>query len=136
MFAKNERGNRLNEIKKRFWSLLIRCVYKEKIVKNDSHRRTQRPYKFYNYLRMRRKKSMTIVCNIWMICLELNWFVHDPSWRLHLSEFVWTLRSSVAKKQIKDCLDKFNQFSRLGRLSSEATPWPLISPYKFIFTFL
>ena len=30
-----------------------------------------------------------------MICLELNWFVYDPSWMLHLSEFVWTLRSSV-----------------------------------------
>ena len=38
---------------------------------------------------------MTTVCNIWMICLELNWFVYDPSWMLHLSEFVWTLRSSV-----------------------------------------
>jgi len=38
---------------------------------------------------------MTIVCNIWMICLELNWFVYDPSWMLHLSEFVWTIRSSV-----------------------------------------
>ena len=38
---------------------------------------------------------MTIVCNIWMICLELNWFVYDPSWMLHLSEFVWKLRSSV-----------------------------------------
>jgi len=38
---------------------------------------------------------MTIVCNIWMICLELNWFVYDPSWMLHLSKFVWTLRSSV-----------------------------------------
>ena len=38
---------------------------------------------------------MTIVCNIWMICLELNWFVYNPSWMLQLSEFVWTLRSSV-----------------------------------------
>ena len=38
---------------------------------------------------------MTIVCNIWMICLESNWFVYDPSWMLHLSEFAWTLRSSV-----------------------------------------
>ena len=30
-----------------------------------------------------------------MNCLELNWFVYDPRWMLHLSEFVWTLRSSV-----------------------------------------
>ena len=29
-----------------------------------------------------------------MICLELNRFVYDP-WMLHLSEFVWILRSSV-----------------------------------------
>ena len=38
---------------------------------------------------------MTIVCNIWMICLELNWLFYDPSWMLHLSEFVCTLRFSV-----------------------------------------
>ena len=50
------------------------------------------------------KLSMTIVCNIWMICLELNWFVYDPGWMLHLSEFVWTLRSSVV----------FNNFLLIG----------------------
>ena len=33
--------------------------------------------------------------NISMNCLILNWFVYDPSWMLHLSEFVRTLRSSV-----------------------------------------
>ena len=38
---------------------------------------------------------MTIVCNIWMICLELNWIFYDPSSMLQLSQFVWTLRSSV-----------------------------------------
>ena len=38
---------------------------------------------------------MTIGCNIWMICLKLNRFVYDPSWMLHLFEFVSTLRSSV-----------------------------------------
>ena len=43
VFGKNERGYKLDAIKKRFY---LRCVYKEKIVKNDSHRRTQRPYKF------------------------------------------------------------------------------------------
>jgi len=41
------------------------------------------------------KKFMTIVCNIWMICLELNWLFYDPSSILQLSEFVWTLRSSA-----------------------------------------
>ena len=38
---------------------------------------------------------MTTACNIWMICSELNWFVYNLSWMLHLSEFVWTLHSSV-----------------------------------------
>ena len=38
---------------------------------------------------------MIIGCNIWMICLELNWLFYDPRWILQLSEFVWALRSSV-----------------------------------------
>ena len=38
---------------------------------------------------------MTIGCNIWMICLKLNRFFYGLSRMLHLSEFVWILRSSV-----------------------------------------
>jgi len=38
---------------------------------------------------------MTNVSNIWMISLELNWFVYNQSWMLDLTEFVWTLPSSV-----------------------------------------
>ena len=38
---------------------------------------------------------MTIGCNIWMICLKSNRFFYDLSRMLHLSEFVWTLRSLV-----------------------------------------
>ena len=38
---------------------------------------------------------MSIVCNIWMICLELNWLFYDPSWMLQHSEFIWALRSLV-----------------------------------------
>jgi len=50
-----------------------------------------------NYMRMRRRKidEYRKGCNIWMICLEINRFFYDPSWILQLSEFVWTLRSSV-----------------------------------------
>ena len=44
---------------------------------------------------MKYQQSMLIGCNIWMICLELNWLFYDPSWTLQFSEFVWTLRSSV-----------------------------------------
>ena len=40
------------------------------------------------YIRMRRKKSINIVC-------KLNWLFYNLSWMLHLSEIVWTLRSSV-----------------------------------------
>ena len=38
---------------------------------------------------------MTIVSNIWRICLKFNWFVYDPNWMLQLSEYVWILHSSV-----------------------------------------
>ena len=41
------------------------------------------------------KLSMAIGYNIWMICLESNLFFYDPSRMLQLSEFVWTLRTSV-----------------------------------------
>ena len=45
---------------------------------------------------------MTIGCNIWMICLKLNWFFYGLSRMLQFSQFVWTLRSSV--------WDVFNNF--------------------------
>ena len=38
---------------------------------------------------------MTIGCNIWMICLKLKRIFYGLSRMLHLSEFVWILRSSV-----------------------------------------
>ena len=118
----------------------ICCIYKEKIVKNDSHQRTYLPYKFntmqqhfnlktfipfflflfdneddififsrnvrnsstseillkkkikniwnINYIHECVKKySMTIVCNIWMICFQLNWLFYGLSLMLQLSEF-------------------------------------------------
>ena len=34
---------------------------------------------------------MTIGCNIWMICLKLNWFFYGRSRMLQFSQFVWTL---------------------------------------------
>ena len=140
MFAKNERGYRLNAIKKCLWSLLILLLsvasIRRKLLKTTHTEERSFHTNSTTIYECVEKKSMTIVCNIWMICLELNRFVYDPSWMLHLSEFVWTLRSSVAKKQIRLLRYKFNQFSRLGWLSSNATPWPLISPNKLIFTFV
>ena len=41
--------------------------------------------------------SITIVVNIWMICLDFKWFFYDSSWMLQLSEFVWTLLRSSAR---------------------------------------
>jgi len=38
---------------------------------------------------------MTIGCNIWMICLKLNWFFYGLSRMLQFSEFVWTPCYSV-----------------------------------------
>ena len=45
---------------------------------------------------------MTIGCNIWMICLKLNWFFYGLSDILQFSEFVWALSYSV--------WDVFNNF--------------------------
>ena len=72
---------------------------------------------------------MTIVCNVWMICLELNWFVYDPSWMLHLSEFIWTLRSSVLvvfnNFFLIDATDRSNIISNQKRLFFAAHLYPL-----------
>ena len=68
---------------------------------------------------MRRKKSMTIGCNIWIICLELNWLFYDPSWMLQLSEFIWTPRSSAwvvfNNFLLKDAIDR-------SKVSSDQKP--------------
>ena len=45
---------------------------------------------------------MTIGCNIWMICLKLNWFFFGLSNMLQFSEFVWALSFSL--------WDVFNNF--------------------------
>ena len=45
---------------------------------------------------------MTIGCNIWMICLKLNWYFYGLSRMLQLSQFVWTPCYSV--------WDVFNNF--------------------------
>jgi len=45
---------------------------------------------------------MTIGCNIWMICLKLNWFFYSLSRMFKFSQFVWSLRSLV--------WDVFNNF--------------------------
>ena len=47
VFAKNDWGYRLTSLIVIATNLTsICCVYKEKIAKNDSYRRTERPYKF------------------------------------------------------------------------------------------
>ena len=38
---------------------------------------------------------MTIGCNIWMICLKLNWFFYGLSSMLQFSQFVWAPCYSV-----------------------------------------
>ena len=72
---------------------------------------------------------MTIVCNVWMIRLELNWFVYDPSWMLQLSEFIWTLRSSVLvvfnNFFLIDATDRSNIISNQKRLFLAAHLYPL-----------
>ena len=67
--------------------------------------------------------------NISMICLILNWFVYDPSWMLHLSEFVWTLHSSVwvvfNNFLLKDATDRSEISSDQKRLFFATSLYPL-----------
>ena len=75
------------------------------------------------------KNNLTIVFKIWMICLELNWFVYDPRWMLHLSEFVWTLRSSVGvvfNKFLIDATDRSKISSNQKRLFFAVKIYPLL----------
>ena len=63
-----------------------------------------------------------------MICLELNWFVYDPSWMLHLV-FVWILRSSVLvvfnNFLLIDATDRSKISSILKRLFFDVSLYPL-----------
>ena len=43
---------------------------------------------------------MTIVCNIWMICLELNWFVYDPSLIAHFWNCLDTTFFGMSQKRL------------------------------------
>ena len=47
---------------------------------------------------------MAIGCNIWMICLKLNWFFYGLSHMLQFSQFVWAQSYSVWE------WDVFNNF--------------------------
>ena len=72
---------------------------------------------------------MTIGCNIWMICLKLKWLFYDPSWMLQLSEFVWSLRSSVwavfNNFLLKDATDRSKISSDQKRLFFAVSLYPL-----------
>jgi len=66
-----------------FSKITIRTLQIKNIMKNQLYTNTSKNYRWL------------WVCSIWMIYLELNRFFYDPSRKLQLSEFVWTLRSSV-----------------------------------------
>ena len=83
---------------------------------------------------------MTIVCRIWMICLKLNWFFYDPSWKLQISEFVWTQRCSVwvvlNSFLLKDATERSKISSDQKRLFFAVTLYSLQffgnTPFKWI----
>ena len=85
----------------RCWLLLILFLSvasirrKLLIFDSDCKKINKNPNILWNMNKCVGKKSMIIGCNIWMICLELNWLFYDPSWILQLCEFVWMLRSLV-----------------------------------------
>ena len=63
------------------------------------------------------------------VCLELNWFVYNQSWMLHLSEFVWTLRSSVLvvfnNFLLRDATDRSKISSDQKRFFNALSLYPL-----------
>ena len=87
------------------------------------------------------KLSIIIGCNIWMICLELNWLFSDPSWMLQISEFVWELHSSVwivfNNFLLIDATDRSKISSDQKRLFFALLLYPLSffasTPFKSIF---
>ena len=96
MLAKNKRGYTLATKNIRWW--LSRGTIESRetpgsqliVVWISSYiKQIKKYFKILTIFYASKKKSMSMGCNIWMICLELNWFVYD------LSEFVQTLRSSV-----------------------------------------
>jgi len=64
---------------------------------------------------------MTVGCNIWMICLKLNWLFYNPSLILQLFEFVWTLRSFL----LIDATDRSTISSDQKRLFFAVSVYPL-----------
>jgi len=81
---------------------------------------------------------MTIGCNIWMICLKLNRFFYGLSRMLHISEFIWTLRSSVFvvfnNFLLIDATDRSKIISDQMRLFIALSLYPLLffanTPFK------
>ena len=72
---------------------------------------------------------MTIGCNIWMICLILNWFCYGLSRMFQLPQFVWALRSSVwdvfVNFLVIDATDKSNISSDQKRFFIALNLYPL-----------
>jgi len=83
---------------------------------------------------------MVIGCNIWMICLELNWLFYYPELNVATFEFVWTLRSSVwvvfNNFLLIDVADRSNISSDQKRLFFAVIIYPLSflanTPFKLV----
>ena len=105
VFAKNERGYRLTAIKSAFDRsnlTSICCVYKEKIVKNDSYQRTYYPYKFrkLQYSTSSDLKK-SIVFSARCLC-HVNHSKHRE--QRHLAANYFGVLSALYIKQIKNIL--------------------------------
>ena len=70
-------------------------VRKSSANENYLKKQNQKYYEILTINECIEKLSIIIGCNIWMICLELNWFFYDPSWTFQFSEFLWTVCASA-----------------------------------------
>ena len=71
----------------------LACASRENKLKAKYYFLNQNYYEISTIYGCVEKLSIIIGCNIWIICLELMFYY--PIRMLQLSEFVWTIRSSV-----------------------------------------
>ena len=86
------------------------------------------------------KLSAIIGCNIWMICLELNWLFYDPSWMLQLlnlyGRYVFRYESFLINFLLIDVADRSKISSDQRRLFFAVSIYPLSflanTPFKLV----
>ena len=106
---------------------VVKTSYKRNI---NLKKQYQKYFEISNKNECVEKKSMIIGCNIWMICLELNWFFYNPSRILQLSS-VWVVFNNFL---LLDTTDRNKISSNHNRIFFDVSLYPLVffvnSPFR------